>query len=165
MGSKNLKTILSLDQKKELEILHASFFNKINSKQEILDYEIDKINLGMDIYESYLIKFNEPTIRDIRISNKKLNDLVRKSLKIFIFWRDYFQKNKHLIKGVLLSHRNYVETNILNRISIQNRINVYTLSGEGHSIQRWKNLDLNFFNYYSKIFENLSDKEKKKRSY
>lgn len=161
LGSKNLKINLSLNQKRELEILHASFFNKVNSKKEILDYEIDKINLGMDIYESYLIKFNEPTIRNIRISNKNLNDLVRKSLKIFIFWRDYFIKNKHLIKGVLLSHRNYIETNILNRISIKNKINVYTLSGEGHSLQRWKNLDLNFFNYYSKIFQNLSDKEKK----
>lgn len=160
LGSKNLKINLSLNQKKELEILHFSFFDKVNSKQNILDFEIDKINLGMDIYESYLRRYNEPTIRNIKINNKKLNNLVRESLIIFIFWRDYFIKNKDLIKGVLLSHRNYAESNILNRISINNKINVYTLSGEGHSLQRWKNCDLNFFNYYSKIFENLSDKEK-----
>ena len=67
-GFKNLKTTF-LDQKKELKY-YMLVFDKINSKQEILDYEIDKINLGMDIYESYLIKFNEPTIRDIRITIK-----------------------------------------------------------------------------------------------
>ena len=119
------------------------------------------MNIGMDIYESYLIKFMRPTIEKINIYDNELFLIVSNALKYFIFWRDFVSLNKHRIQGILLSHRNYIETNILNRISIKNQINVYTLTGDGMSIQRWKNTDLNFFNHYKDIFNTLDFEEKK----
>lgn len=162
LSSKQLNINLTKEQTNEQKVLLEKFFKENKSKLDVLNFQIDGINFGMDIYETYLIKFYQPTIHDVSKKNIMFKELVKNSIKTFIFWRDFIKENKHRIDGVLLSHRNYVDTNILNRISIKNDLRVFTLSGEGHSIQRWKNLDLNFFRHYNEIFENLSIEEKAK---
>lgn len=161
IGSDKLNINLNVKQKEEHQTLLDDFFLKSVCKKDILDYEIDQINIGLDIYESYLIKYKQPTIKNINIRNNELYLVVSNALKYFIFWRDFIKLNKNRIKGVLLSHRNYIETNILNRLSIINQINVYTLTGDGKSILRWKNTNLNFFKHYQDIFETLDSEEKK----
>ena len=127
----------------------------------MLDYKIDNLNIGLDIYESYLIRYHLPTIEDLSKSNDKLSKIVSEALKNYIFWKFYFKNNKAFIKGVFLSHRNYIETNIINRISIKEKIKVFTTSGETHTIQRWKDDSLNFFQHYNKIFSLLNFSGKK----
>ena len=163
IGAEKLNVRLDNDQKKECNKLVDDFFLLINSKKDILNYEIDNLNIGMDIYESYLIKYKKPTIELISKKNTYLRNIVIAALTYYIFWRDFISSNKDNITGVLLSHRNYIETNILNRISVKNKINVYTLVGTGTGIQRWRNTDLNFFKHYEDVFNQL-DKNKKKEA-
>lgn len=157
--ARNLKIRLNKKQKKNVKKYLNEFFNTITDNRSIIDYELDGINIGIDIYESYLIRYLKPTIENKTKENKKLKKIVIEAFKIYFFWKDYVSINKENIKVVLLSHRNYIETNILNRISIKNNLKVITLSGEGHSVQRWKNLDLNLFSSYRKIFNQLDEKE------
>ncbi len=159
IGAKHLKIRLNVNQKNECKKRVDLFYKNIQNKNDILNYEIDGLNIGLDIYESYLITFMKPTISKISILNKELFKTVYKSVSLYIFWRDFFVENKY-IKGVLISHRNYIETNILNRIAIQHKKKVFTTTGDGLAITRWKNLDLNFFNHYQKIFDYLKDEEK-----
>lgn len=160
-GSKKILINRSKSQENKLSKEISSFFKKVKNKQDILDYKINGFNIGLDIYESYLIRNKEPTIFNISKSNNNLKKTVVEAICTIFFWENYLKKNKNLIKGVLLSHRNYVETNILNRISIKNKIKVFTTSGEMHSLHRWKNLSLNFFTYYNLFFNSLSVNVKK----
>ena len=159
LGAKQLEIKLNRIQKDECKKYLDLFYKNIESKNDILNYEIDGTNIGLDIYESYLITFNKPTIHKISILNKELFKTVFKAISLYIFWRDFFMENKN-IEGVLISHRNYIETNILNRIAIQNKKKVFTMTGDGLAITRWKNLDLNFFDYYQEIFDSLKEEEK-----
>jgi len=149
---------LSGYQKKELFDLTLRIFNKIKTKEDVLNITIDNLNMGIDIYESYLITYKKPTIETIS-NNLKLKKMVIKAITYYIFWRDFVKKNK--VVATILSHRCYVETNILNKISIANNIPVFTLSGKGDGINRWSTNKLYLFNYYPKIFKSLSHKEKK----
>src|SRR6056300_371616 len=72
LGAKQLEIKLNRIQKDECKKYLDLFYKNIESKNDILNYVIDGTNIGLDIYESYLITFNKPTIHKISISNKEL---------------------------------------------------------------------------------------------
>jgi hypothetical protein len=159
INANKLNIRLSKSQIAERDLKIKYFFKNTKSRADLLNYSINKLNIGLDIYESYLIRCKKPTIENINIENKNLKKVVEEAFSLLIFWDNFFKINK--VSGILLSHRNYIETNILNRIAIERGIPVYSLSGEGHKINRWKDLCLNFFATYNEIFIKLSEVEKK----
>ena len=149
---------LNANQKKELLIKMNRILKNLRTKQQIMRIAFNKINIGIDIYESYLIRHKEATINEVN-KNKKLRKIIYEALTNSIFWRDYLKKEN--VVASLLSHRCYIETNIINKICIENKIPVFTLSGIGDGINRWNSNKLNLFKLYPKIFKALSQTEKK----
>lgn len=149
---------LNAKQKKELLIKTNRILKNLRTKQQIIKITLNKINIGIDIYESYLIRNKEATLNEVN-KNKKIRKIIFEALTYFIFWRDYLKKEN--VVASLLSHRCYIETNIINKICIKNKIPVFTLSGIGDGINRWNSDKLNLFKLYPKIFKALSQAEKK----
>tara|TARA_Y100000389_G_C17467714_1_gene527176 strand:- start:1100 stop:2683 length:1584 start_codon:yes stop_codon:yes gene_type:complete len=156
IGAKNLKIKLNKNQKKQSQILFVKIKKKIKSKEDIIKIRINKIYIGIDIYESYLIRNFVPTVN---INDKKLWTLVSETIDTYVFWKDFFKDNK--VKGVFLSHRMYVETNIINKIALKNKIPIYTMDGYGSSVMKLTTLKLSLFDLYKKFFNKLKQKEKR----
>lgn len=157
INAKKISVYLNHDQKKEKKFLFQTIIKKNKTKKNILNITIDNVNIGLDIYELYLIRFHQASIFCVS-KNKNLYKIINDSLTNYIFWRDFIKKNN--VEAVLLSHRCYIETNILNRLAIKNSIPVFTLSGDGFGINRWHTLKLELFDYYPIIFKELNDKER-----
>jgi hypothetical protein len=159
INAEKIVVYLNRDQKKEKEILFENIIKRSKTKKDVLNITVDNVNIGLDIYESYLIRFHQASIFCVN-KNKNLYKIINISLTNYIFWKDFIKKNN--IEAVLLSHRCYIETNILNRLAIKNSIPVFTLSGDGFGINRWNTLKLQLFDYYPKIFRELNNKERRK---
>lgn len=156
MGAKNLSIKLNQVQKKKSQIYFRKIKKKIKSKNDVIQIKVDKTSIGLDIYELYLIRNFLPTVN---LDDKKLWILIEKSIDIFIFWSDFFKKNK--VTGVFLSYRMYIETNIVNRIALKNKVPVFTIDGYGSSLMKFSTLKLSLFEYYSKIFKKIKPAQKK----
>ena len=89
---------------------------KIKSKKDLFNFKFKGLNIGWDIYESYLRRFYKSTVH---IEDKKLHKLFFEALKIYLFWENYLKKNN--VKFIMSSHRMYIETNILNRIALKKK--------------------------------------------
>jgi|LULK01.1.fsa_nt_gb hypothetical protein len=150
-----MKTNLNDIQKKEVNLLFKQYKRQVKNKIELFKFSINNVNIGWDIFESYLIRNFKP---EVNLKDLKLRKIVIEALKLYVFWRDYLVENK--ISALFLSHRMYVETNILNRLAIKKKIPVYTISGDGSSLMKITTLKLNYFETYKKIFNRLSKNDK-----
>ena len=157
LGFKNLNIKLNFSQRYILEKIYKKFTKKIKNKKDLLNYKINNINLGWDIFESYLIRNQKP---QVEINDPKLGIIAKEAIGLYIFWKEFFENNK--VTGIFLSHRMYVETNILNRIAILKKIPCYTIAGDGSSLMKIQTLSLNIFNTYKKLFKMCNKKKKKK---
>ena len=156
MGANNLKIKLNTDQKNKSLDFYRKIKKKIKTKENIIKIDIEKINIGIDIYESYLIRNFVPTVN---INDERLWYLIKQTIDTYVFWKDFFRNNK--VKGVFLSHRMYVETNIINKIALKNKVPIYTIDGDGSSVMKFTTLKLSLFDLYSKIFKKLNPIQKK----
>jgi hypothetical protein len=94
-----------------LKEIFYSLCISVKSKKDLLNYSCDNINFGIDIYETIL-----------RGGNHTFNINSLKNFKFFFlfsvyysFYKNYFEKNK--VDFVLISHDNYIEYNVLAKIS------------------------------------------------
>ncbi|HJO92914.1 MAG TPA: hypothetical protein QF753_05920 [Victivallales bacterium] len=108
-------------QKEYLERAHV----KIKTKQDLFDYKIDKIWLGIDIYETYL-RGGRPTID---FTDQVFWDTVNDGIGHLLFWNDYFKN--HNVAAILLSHDCYIKQDILAKVAYQNLIPVYLCNAIG----------------------------------
>ena len=130
---------------------------KIKSKKDLFNFKFKGLNIGWDIYESYLRRFYKSTVH---IEDKKLHKLFFEALKIYLFWENYLKKNN--VKFIMSSHRMYIETNILNRIALKKKIPIITMAGDGQGIMKFSTTKLSLHKYYKKLFNTLKPKDKKK---
>ena len=143
-----------LGNKKNNQIF-LNIINKIKNKKDVINLKLGKIPIGIDLYESYLRDYFKPTMD---ISDKNFKNLLKKTIKLKNDWSIFFKKNK--VKAVLISHRNYVHTNIICRIAYINKVPVYTFSGDGRRITKFTNARLDESRYYSMIFDKINIQEK-----
>lgn len=144
-------------QKKEVKRLYQNFIAKLKTREDLFNFHIEGCHIGIDIYESYLRDYNQYTVN---LDDENLQYLIKAAITIYIFWRDYFEKNK--VKAYVNTHDSYVWMNIGCKIAYKNNIPVYlpnargaTYCTEPFSIQAcYKN--------YPKIFNLLSEEAKKK---
>lgn len=92
-------TSLSSPQRKKAQKLLFDIYKNINDKWDIERIAISGVILGDLIYDSYLKKFNRPTIDSASIEFK---NFLCESIEAFICWEDYFNSND--VKAVNVSH-------------------------------------------------------------
>jgi len=136
-------------------IFKKNFKNKTLTKNDIFNFKIDNVNIGVDIYESYLIRYHQPTLD---FQDDRLFQLINEAIQIYVFWK-HFLKNKNVV-GIYLNQRTYIENNILNRLSMRSKIPVYSAGTQGF-IQRFTKNIMTFSHTYKKLFNTLPNKEKK----
>ena len=92
---------------------------KLKNNYDIENIKLKNIWVGDLIYDSYLKSHLKKTIK---LENKSFELYLKKSIYLFLFWYNYFSKNK--IKAVVLSHTVY-SIGLLARICLKKKIKVY----------------------------------------
>ena len=121
-SSFNAKDLLRINlTKKQIDEVDK-YIKAVNfkEKKDVIDYEINGVNLGIDIYESYLREFNKPTIE---LDDPKFINLLRIGLEHYVFFTAYLKKND--VSAIIVSHDNFIWTNILCKLGYLNKIPVY----------------------------------------
>jgi len=127
----------------------------IKNKNDVFNIRLFGLDIGIDIYETYLLRFREPTLE---FENKKFKILLKKTIEQLYFWKLFFKK--YDVKALNISHRDYTDTNIVCKIAYQKKIKVYTFGGQLTRISRFLNSDRDLCRFYKKYFDNLSQKKK-----
>ncbi len=91
---------LNKNQRKHAkELLLGIYKSGINEKRDIEDLEIGGVWLGDLIYDSYLRKYQKPTI-DLESDDFRL--FILEMVELFVFWDDYFKHND--VRAINVSH-------------------------------------------------------------
>mgnify|MGYP006077730505 FL=1 len=156
LGASNISFFLfKIRNKFLIKKVYLEQIIKIRSKKDLFNYKFKGLNIGWDIYESYLRKSYKSTID---INDKKFQKLFHEGHQIYLFWENYLKKNN--VKFIMTSHRMYIETNILNRLALKKKIPIITLAGDGHGMMKFSTTKLSVHKYYKKLFNTLKFKEK-----
>ena len=103
----------------QAKITTNNFFSKIIKKRNLENFCIKNIWIGDLIYDSYLKKYNEPTIN---FKDKKFKTFFALCIENFFFWYNYFRLNN--VKGVATAHGVYMHA-IPIRIAVKKNIPAY----------------------------------------
>jgi hypothetical protein len=106
--------------KKVLHYMHAN----IKSKDDLMNFKLEDVTIGIDIYESLLRDFNVPTVD---LSAAYTWEHIQKGIEIFLHWTDFL--NENTVTGIVLSHDNYMWMNILAKVGYKKNVPVYLPSG------------------------------------
>lgn len=93
----------------------------ITDKQALFDLKISNIWMGIDIYETYLRKCEQPTVN---LADPKLKQLVTETVGLVLFWQEYFAQHK--VKAIGMSIDGYTANNSITKIAQSLGIPVYT---------------------------------------
>lgn len=145
----------SKNYKKKINKKSAKIFSKLKSKKDLFNLEIDNLKIGKDIYESYLRNYNAPTLN---IKDHRLLNLIKKFYNYNYTWKNIFKEKN--VKGIIISHRNYLEFNLLCKICYKKKVPVFTITGDGTRITKFKKDEINFEKIYKPIFNKIPKKEK-----
>ena len=132
-----------------------SFKKKVKNLNQLQYFSFNKVLIGDLIYDTYL-KNNYDNIPTISITDKKFQIFLDNFFELFIFWVEYFNKNK--VKAVVSSHSCY-SLAIPLRIANSKQIDAFVLSKE--YLRRIKR-NLLFQNseakYYKSLFSKIPNK-------
>lgn len=91
------------------EINHEKIINyylkKINSKKKLINMKIKNIYIGDLLYDTFLKISKLPTI-DIKSNSFKI--FLKESIILFLWWHNFFKKNKSHIKALIIIHSVYL---------------------------------------------------------
>jgi hypothetical protein len=145
---------LSKAQKNKRDMIYSAAKETINTKQDVIDFKVEGLMIGLDIYETYLRERFQPTVNlDDPIFWKTFKD----GIGILIFWQDYF--SNHKVVSVIVSHDAYMSMNLICKVAYSQKIPVYT-----PSVRAFYSLDAQFtthkyLNDFPAMFKTLSPAE------
>ena len=145
----NISLKLNKLQKDERNDLLIYFRGKVKTKQDLYNFKVKDIWIGIDIYETYLRLGNAT----INFKDKLFWDCAEEGISYYIFWRDFFKQRK--IECVIISHDCYNSMNIIAKISYENNVPVYLPNCRG------LNKSTESFSIYSNKHKNFPVKFKK----
>lgn len=133
----------------------SNIIKNIKSKNKLLNFKYLDINLGEDVYTTYLINSGKPTI--------DFND--NYFLKIFLmglrkacFWDKYFQEHK--VAAVIVSHPCYIKSNVIAKMARKHKIPVYIIIGLNViRLENTDHIDSEKFSQYYLMWNSLSSVE------
>lgn len=138
--------------------LNSSIFHevirRIKSKKDLLELHIRNIWVGVDIYETYLNKYNKPTVD---IKDPRLFDEIKRAIELLIFWENYLDTNR--ISAIVVSHDVYLHLNILCKLAYRKCIPVYLpyMLGVTYADKPFSHFKM--FKHYKSLFNTLSTEE------
>jgi hypothetical protein len=142
---------LSREQEKRKDRLSLEVKGRIVTKRDLFDLKVADVWIGIDIYESYLRKFSQPTVD---LADQRLYDLIDDSIATLIFWSDFFEDEN--ISAVVVSHDSYVIPDVLCKIAYHRKIPVYLPNVRGMSYaDRPFSIYMPLFKEYRKMFNAL----------
>ena len=106
-----LRMKLSIRQLIRLMKLFNLSAEQIRKPEDLINFEISGINLGIDIYES-ILRTGLPTVN---IEEQETWRQIYLGLRQYIFFREYFEKKQ--ILAVLPSHDSYIGPGLLSRMA------------------------------------------------
>lgn len=126
----------------------------IVTKEDLLEFKIFDMDIGIDIYESVLRDFNVPTVD---MNDNRVWQQISSGLELCIFWRKFFSENN--VTAVILSHDTYMWMNIIAKVAYKNKTPVYLPSCRfivktGRAFQTYE-----FLRNYKKWFSSLTIEE------
>lgn len=119
-SKKSLRILLSSKQKNHAQKIFQEIKGKIKTKEDVHAITYDHVNIGLDIYESYLRDYNQPTVD---VQDPRLFWLIENALNLAIFWDDFFRENA--VSGYVTSHDVYVWMNIGCKMAYKHNVPVY----------------------------------------
>jgi hypothetical protein len=148
-----------INKSKYFDLILEKILKKIKNNSDIYNISILNINIGDLIYDSYLRKYNLPTINSKDLNSKKFRYFLSEFIMLFFYWKNFFKTND--VKGLFVSHGVY-EFGIIARIAINLKIPTYI--GDMTRLHKLDKNHLNHFdmNQYKKEFKLFSPVQKKK---
>ena len=109
------------------------------------------------LYDTYIRENNLVTID---INSNSFKKFIKKSVKLFFYWDDYFRKYK--VRSILATHSVYL-TALPLRVAIKHNVSVFCVNFDKiYRLTNKRPLIFGNFEDYPEMFKNLSDKKKKK---
>lgn len=155
--SGHIVTTLTQEQKNRRDVLSREIMPGIKTKQDLFDLTVLDTWIGIDIYETYLSRFNKPTVY---LDDPNLIDLIVEGIGLVIFWQDYFSQNK--VAAVIVSHDCYIGYNIISKIAYRAQIPVYLPNIRGLWLINKPFSVHAYFTKYKEIFKKLPKDEQAK---
>lgn len=140
-------------------IILEKILKNLKNNTDVYNISILNINIGDLIYDSYLRKYNLPTIDSKDLNSKKFKNFLSEFVMLFLYWENFFKNNN--IKGLFVSHGVY-EFGIVARIAIASKVPTYI--GDMTRLHKLDKNHLNHFDmkYYKKEFKLFSAEKRKK---
>jgi hypothetical protein len=148
---------LSNEQEDRTKKLFETIIVNIKNKKDVFDISIMGVPIGIAIYESYLQKFNRPTVY---LDDPKLFALINEGIGTAIFWNDFFENNN--VSALVISHDCNIPEDIPARIAYKKGIPVYLPDSIRLRYADRPHTYSAHFNRYREIFKNFSDEEKQR---
>lgn len=132
--------------------IYNHLIDKIKNKKDLINYKIDKINFGIDIYESILRE-------GVETVNPK-NYLAEKNFFLFalyyVFFTDLVKKTKY--HYIMLSHDNYIQYNVPAKLARKNKIQVLLINSRFLVKSKKSFQQFQIFKKYDRILSDLKKK-------
>jgi hypothetical protein len=100
----------------------VNFFQGLETKEELLQFELEGVLLGDLVYDNYLRFKPAPTV-DLR--DPYLLDLLKACFDIFHNSRKYFEENQ--VKAVVTSYASYIKHGVLVRAALKYNVAIYSV--------------------------------------
>jgi hypothetical protein len=165
---KDIKNVLYMHESKiTSEQINKAIFNKevikyfisivreIKTKSDLLNYKVEDVNIGLDIYDT-ILKSGLPTIK---IKSFRTYKYIILGLRYYFFAKRTIIKEN--IKFLLLSHDNYISMGTIAKVAWKMNIPVYfanpfEIRKINHPFELYER-----FTDYPNFFKNLSNSDKK----
>lgn len=141
--------------RKKRKQLFIQALETLKTKKDLFDWSVDGVQIGDEVYETYLRQFSRPTAE---LESFRCRYVMFVALNYYLFFSDFFARNK--VAAAVLSHDFYVSMGILSKIAWKNGIPVYLANG--HDMKKTTRPDEKYaeFSRYREYFATLNPAER-----
>ena len=150
------------EERKAVQIVE-NFYEKKPNLLKLENFRIGKIWIGDLIYDSYLKKNYSVTVD---LNSNKFKKFFVESIKLFLFWKNFFEKNE--VSGIGVCHSVYL-TGIPLRIAQSKKIDCFAMTSFNCDLvnlvnsisfkKRLNGIDIHY-KHFRNIFNNFSKKKR-----
>lgn len=141
-------------QRARRRALFLSAIRSVKTKHDLFALEIDGVQIGDEIYETYLRQFSKPTVD---VNSLRCWYSIFVGLTYFVFFESFFKQ--HTVAATVLSHDIYTATGIPAKISWKHGVPVFLANGHEMKKTFQPNDKNQEFRRYAEYFARLSDQE------
>ncbi len=146
---------LNKAQKKQILAEYSRVISSFKTKTDVLNYEIEGAKIGVDIYESYLREYNKATLD---LADPRFNFILKCGISLFYFWNNYFSENS--VRGLVVSHDNYIWMNIGCKVAYKFKIPVYLPNPRSMTFAQEPFSVYKYFKDLPELFSKLTNRER-----